>query len=534
MVPFNNDSTPDETLCYDGLDFSINEPFLLVSNKPIPKHSKVYIEVTVNSYSQIAGKRNIPIYAGIHKEPAFGVLNSDFCIGSLFYTEGQDFDIMEKYNASATDKHSSPSKIYSRIPGATDIIGIGVDYDNNLITLYNNGKAFYSFSPSLFAMSNETNFYFALWGNINCSMKGYVNFGRNGVTYLPNGYTTLYGYYYRKEQLIDDIICDINVLGTSYGSSINEVHGDINIVNDIMGDGSLFLESDKAILSKNNMDYKILYQNAINYLSDGANVFCNLPIPTDCKVYAEIEIENGVCIDDIIGIPASIGISNSKKTIQSKSMRMPLYHKKWHKYTYTEVLNLMPIVQQITDAMTSIPPEQGKIVGIGMDLKNNSISIYVDKILLYTFKSQVTDFTDRATLYYLFLHDEGVFTNFITGTFNAGETTFNGVVPSGYMSLYDYYNNYYKIAIRDVDIACDINVLPYLLPKNIYMECDIEVIGVESDDEKKFNHAGLNKLMATYNIVTDNETHNIVDKDIDYLDQIIKAANYGYYPDDLF
>lgn len=87
MVPFNNDSTPDNSLCTDGLNFSINEPFLLIANKPIPKHGKVYMEICVSKYSQISLKRNIPIYVGIHKEPAFGVLNSDFCIGSVFEQE---------------------------------------------------------------------------------------------------------------------------------------------------------------------------------------------------------------------------------------------------------------------------------------------------------------------------------------------------------------------------------------------------------------------------------------------------------------
>jgi hypothetical protein len=375
MVPYNNISEPDSSLCTDGLNFSINEPFLLISNKPIPKHGKVYFEFTVKSYEQTPSRRNIPIYAGIHKEPSFGVLNSDFCIGSLFYTEGKDYDIVEKYNKTAEDTHRVPTHIYSKIPGATDVIGVSVDYDNNFICFYNNGKPFYSFYPSLFEMNKEENFYFCIWGNISCSLKGIVNFGRNGVSYLPDGYNSLHGEYYRKESTQTEINGSVTVERPStWGSTFNKINGTIKVTNDIKGDGSLYIVSKTATI-KNKLEYTLPYVKSSNYLSDGGNIFCNLPIPVDQKVYLELFIKEGELIDNIVGIPASIGISNSLNTIQSKSIRMPLYHQLWHNYMYSEVLSLNPKSYEISDIDTSIAPEQGKVIVVCLNLAENEISI---------------------------------------------------------------------------------------------------------------------------------------------------------------
>jgi len=529
MVPYDNSSEPDNTLCIDGLNFSINEPFLLISNKPIVKHSKIYFEFIVKSYNQSAGRRNIPIYAGIHKEPAFGVLNSDFCIGSLFYTEGKDYDIIEKYNKTAEDKHSVPANIYSKIPGATDVIGVAVDYDNSLISFYNNGKLFYSFSPSLFEIKNEENFYLCIWGNIVCGLKGVVNFGRNGVSYLPDGYNTVYGEYYRKESSQADISGSIVITPTTCGVSTNNINGSLNVTNDIKGDGSLFLVSKTATI-ENELSYTLPYINTLNYLSTGGNIFCNLPIPTNQKVYLELYVKEGQIIDDIIGIPISIGISNSLNTIQSKSMRMPLYHYLRHNYTYTEVVSLTQNIIQISDVDTSISPEQGKLIGVCLNLAENEISILVDKVPLYTFKAKNIDFRDQSAPSYLFLHDEGVYKNYVTGSFNFGKTTLKDDIPTGYISLYDYYNRFYLVSIKN-EIVGDINITPYLILKTNYISGSVIVPRVITSDEILFPKPGINKLMKTYNIVTDSETHQIMDKDINYLNTSIKDNNNGYSPD---
>jgi hypothetical protein len=533
MVPYNNTSEPDSALCIDGLNFSINEAFLLISNKPIAKHSKVYFEFTIKNYTQSVGRRNIPIYAGIHKEPSFGILNADFCIGSLFYVEGKDYDIIEKYNKTAEDLHRVPGHIYSKIPGATDVIGVSVDYDNNFICFYNNGKPFYSFYPSLFKINEEENFYLCIWGNIASDLKGNVNFGRNGASYLPDGYNTVYGEYYRKESIKAEISGTITVERPStYGENTKEINATINVTNDIKGDGSLILLSETAII-KDDLEYTLPYVSSTNYLADGGNVFCNLPIPTNQKIYLELYVKEGELINNIIGVPVSIGVSNSMNTLQSRSMRMPLYHKTWHNYTYTEVKDLMPIVNQISDIDTSISPEQGKIIGVCLNLADNEISILIDKVPLYTFKAKNIDFRDQRTPSYLFLHNEGAYKNYVTGSFNFGATAFKDTVPNGYMSLFDYYNEFYLLSTK-AEISGDITVKPYLTIKTNYISGDIIVVGPPDVGEDIFTKPGLNKLMKTYNTVTDTEAHQTVDKDITYLNASIKSANNGYLPDDTF
>ena len=95
MCPYDIDALPKETLCNDGLNFSLNEVALLICNKAVPRDGRIYFEFTVTSYNAIQVIRNIPLYVGVHKEPSFGVLNADCCIGSIYYEEGKDFDIID-------------------------------------------------------------------------------------------------------------------------------------------------------------------------------------------------------------------------------------------------------------------------------------------------------------------------------------------------------------------------------------------------------------------------------------------------------
>jgi len=530
MISFNNVSKPNNTICINGINFLINETFLLIASKPIPKNSKTYFEFTINSYSNVTGYHNMPIYVGIHKEPAFGVLNSDFCIGSVFYTDTKDFDIMSKYNKTALDSHTSPGKILCRTPGITDVIGVGVDYGNNLITIYSNGKPFYTITPSLFKINEEEDFYFCIWGNVKCSLKGYINFGKSGVLYLPSGYSSLYGEYYRQSASIDNISGSITVNDITHEKESSAISGIIIVTNTLKGDGSLTLVSKTATIT-DRFEYTLPTITSNNYLVDGGNVFCNLPIPYSQKIYVELYVKDGVLSDDsIIGIPASIGISGSINEITTKSMRMPLYHKQWHNYTYTEVSNSNPNVTQISDVDTSIPNVQGKLIGLLFNLAENEITVLVDKVELYTVKATSLDFSKPNTLAYLFLHDEGAYKNSITGSFNLGEYDFMDDIPDGYMSLYQYYNLFYLIESPPKYINGTITVTPYIVPKADYLSGSIIV--PEDPDPTDESGTILNRLMKTYNGVTDVEAHETTDTSLNYLVYLIKNNNNGYTIDD--
>lgn len=528
MASYDNNSKPDQALCLNGLNFSTNQAFLLISNKSIPKHSKVYFEFQITNYIASSIRKNIPIYAGIHKEPSFGILNSDFCIGSLFYTLGSNYDIIQKYNKTAEDIHSSPSTIYTRIPGINDIIGVGVDTTNNLITFYNNGNKFYSFSPSLFTINNEEPFYFVIWGNIICNLKGVVNFGKTGVKYLPSGYASLYGEYYRQTNVIKDITGDIVVERFStYGSVTKDITGNIQVTNSIKNDGLLYLVSTNGGIIEDKLEYSIPYTNTTNYLTNGKTIFCNLPIPCDRKVYFEFYVKEGTLLSNIIGIPISVGLSSSLSNISNKSIRMSLYHRQWANYTYTEVLNSVSTIHQISDVDTSVSPEQGKVIGVCINLKDNEISILVNKIPLYTFKAVNLDFSKQTNLSYFFIHEEGVFSNTVTGSFNFGLTDFMDDIPDGYISLYDYYNLLYLNYLCSY-ITGDITIIPAKTTKVVYIHGDIIVLENEDPNAINFPHPSLNRLMKTYNTISDVEADQTVDRTIEDMHNDIKTNNNGY------
>ena len=213
MTAYNANNVIDESICSNGSEFVSNVPFFLIANKPLS--GKVYFEFNVDYYYPIKAYHDIPIYAGVSKEPSFGILNADFILGSLYYPDGGSFDITAKHNKSTKNYHGTPNQVYSRVPGATDIIGVAVDIDNNLISYYVNGDLLYQYytitgedETNIFDMSKEPNLYFCVWGNIyykdiksdnkyrsgdydyeaKKKIHGYINLGKDGVVYLPDGY----------------------------------------------------------------------------------------------------------------------------------------------------------------------------------------------------------------------------------------------------------------------------------------------------------------------------------------------------------
>ena len=534
MIPYSNSTTyPYSVLCPDGLNLSTNEAFLAISNKAVPKYFKSYFEFEVVSYTPITYKRNVPIYVGIHREPSSGILNPDFCIGSIFYTEGKDFDIIEKYNYSATNTHSTPSKIYTRIPGNTDIVGVGFNPFTNTITIYNNGKKFYSFQPIEFNVaSDDSPFYFCLWGNIPCKLKAQINFGKFGCQYTPTGYRTIYGIYYRKIHANADIDCSVTVEGIPNTQTVTDINCSLNITNTIKGTGDIkAIANQYASINSDGFTYDIQHIDRTDYNMYGGLITGSLPIPLDKKTYIEFTIKNGELINGIIGIPISIVLTNSNNTILSSSFKIPLYHHKQKKYIYEEINNFTPVDKNIEDVLTTVVPEQGKIVGIGFDIGNNKVSIYVDKVLFYTYTITNMDIHNSNFYVYAGIHDDGVFTGTINGKFNFGASTIDGDIPDGYMSLYDYYHQKEPKPVG-CDINCSIIVIDRKVHKEVVIHGRINVLPPMSDAEASFDHAGINKLMGTYNMVSDKEKHMEPSITMQDMDKIIMENNNEYNPDE--
>ena len=218
MTAYDEKSAPsEEVVSINGVSFKYDKPFFLICNFPIA--DKAYFEFSVSDYYPIKAFRNVPLYIGISKEVSFGVLNSDFIIGSLYYNaETTEYDIMSKYSKQYLNYHTQPEHIYSRLPGAQDVIGLGVDYEENCLNIFINGKLFYKIQNNTydedgniltsFDLTSGT-FYFCIWSNIYYKkilsdfnlnsgdeniekakeISGVVNFNKS--SYIPDGYISM-------------------------------------------------------------------------------------------------------------------------------------------------------------------------------------------------------------------------------------------------------------------------------------------------------------------------------------------------------
>lgn len=550
MTGYNADSMPDDSIT-DGLKFATDKPFFLICNKPIT--GKMYFEFTIDSYYPIKSFRNIPIYAGVSKEPSFGVLNADFCIGSLFYKEGEDYDIESKYNAAMENYHGSPANIEWRIPGATDVIGVGVDINANTITYFVNGNVFYSYKVPTFNMKDEGNLYFCLWGNTyykyirsdntyrsgddvleeSKKIEGWCNFGKNSLQYLPLGYTSIYGMYFRRIEVDTDIDCDCEVEYIDVGSTSAYVDGQIGVEALIGDDRDLYLVSNNDNVDIADLDYRIHNNDVNDYVMYGASVFVNLPIPVEKKIYLEMHARSATLKnEDILGIPLSIGVSRTLFSISKLSFRMNMFHEVNHRYTYSEVNNLTQSVYELHTVDSTTVPEQGNLIGICLDLSNNQIKIYVDMVEFATITAPRSVWSDMANAAYFFIHDEGLFSDSIVGDINLGETPFDMTIPDGYVSLWSYYNDLpRRFKFCDIDCDCTVENDNYV-EGWIFGDVLVTPVEVPKTESGDYVSASINAFMGTYNKVTDQEPHVLVqDKDIVYLNNLIAVNNDGYYPD---
>lgn len=249
--------------------FNLKGQYLIMSQAPIPKRSKAYMEIEIYNHPRINDLRHLGLMVGVHKNPIHGVLVDDFCMGNVYYTnpyyskggssyidstnnmvratgsrnflayvvtERYGLDVYKTYqfkNNTSSNKNTithSPPLLYNTI-------GLAVDMNANLITLYVNGNRFYSFSPINFSLSDNndssenvnsyikkidvSNFYFAIYTVLNnAEIEGFFNLGRTNIKYISelNGYNTLFDLYNTKNNNninVFDFIISFNVNGDS-------------------------------------------------------------------------------------------------------------------------------------------------------------------------------------------------------------------------------------------------------------------------------------------------------------------------------
>lgn len=220
-------------------NFKIKGHYLIMSQMPLPKNSKVYMEIEITKQPKIDDIRHLGISLGVHKIPERGILADDFCMGNIYYTKPhphitQKIDYLDYY---VTEKASSDTykfvtpvrkeskeeindngniiKLWQRPemppPGLNKTIGMAIDTSNGIISFYVNGEHFYSFYSTLVKNENDkendesnnnigivntTNIYFAMYSIFsNIEMEGMFNLGRNTLKYTPSGYLSLYDAY---------------------------------------------------------------------------------------------------------------------------------------------------------------------------------------------------------------------------------------------------------------------------------------------------------------------------------------------------
>ena len=533
---------PNYDISNNNLNFNIRNITQIITSYNIGKYDKSYFEFTITSYTSIPNIKYIPLYVGVSREISTGVNNNDYCYGSIFYDlVSANYSIIENLKGSVINVSRAPLSIGTKAPIINDVVGVSIDAKNNEISLYVNGKLLYTFNPTLFNLNDtKYKYYPAIYcpnGRVNIT--GKFNFGKSIFENLPSGFTSVHKLYNK-----DKVNCEISGKLT-ISREVNKISSDISGTIDtlsIKGDGSVFLVQDAPInpLKSDNLDFSM---NIYEY-----PLFSNLPLPNEYKIYTELYIRDGVLANKYLGIPISIGLTDTPstagyETTNNHFINIRLYHILQRPYQYFEHLPgnpILPIYDYVDDLDTIIPAEQGKWIGIEVDPINREITIWINKIKYYTYKFK-RPFPKNPYLY--IKNDEGSFINSINGEINFGKDEewtpdfskiFKGEMPEDCMSLWHYYNRMGRFSVTGIPII-EGEVVVNNTPEDIngYITGFVDVEETQPPEEYEFGN-GLNRMYKTYSRMSDTDPHNDEPKyqKYPYINKLIAKHNDGYYPDD--
>lgn len=354
-------------------------------------------------------------------------------------------------------------------------------------------------------------------------ISGYVNFGKYGLAHPVSGYSSLYKTYYTEmassdfstELGSDDDPCFVYIGGDEFTSYSTDMDSNLTIENELEPEASniklitddpefITTDGNKYYMNANtyikaDYDYTIGANNKYgitNSYKVGGNIYINYPIPTNEKIYFEYIVKNAELKKKIVGIPVAMGLTSiplsgiasqtnatNPNTIMNESIRVNLYRGNCFiengldntggYYLYHLIRNSVQNsdkneLHYLETVETTSTPEQGKVIGVALDLENNNMDIYIDgeKLSSLNLKNVIynTDFSNfnmnnnKTEYVYFFIHDEGVFSSTATGTFNFGQNIFDQTIPDGYTSLYDFYNvDSTRLITKDMDSSVYIN-----------------------------------------------------------------------------
>lgn len=549
MVPFVYGGVPDDKISTNGIDFNANKLFLMVSNYPITGRDKVYFEFTVTNYTSSSVVSYFPIYVGIHKEPSSGTLSNDFCLGSVFYsTADGKYSVMERHNKTASTKTRDPGLASFHPPAAKEVVGVAIDRWNNQITIYVEGNKLYSFKPSLFNMRNEkAPFYAAFYCAVPAGLVGTFNLGSSGCKYTPRGFNTIHQLY-NKDVTKTEMVGSFTVIRTGKTQS-QEFNGGLTVIG-IKGNG-------KTTIISTSSDNEVKSDNSFILKSDKGIIYSKLPLPSRYKIYSEIYCRDGTLQTNQLGIPLILGITDSPNNLYGgHTIQIPLHHTKNHCYEYQERIGSNVTTSIIDDVDTSVPNEEGKYIGVGINLKARTIDIWVDKIHFYTY--HIRKFFPN-TGFYLFIKSDNSFTNLLRGNINLGQAEeFNAVQnpfrmepPEFYISLWHYYNRTVYNKVPNLpEITCGLfTVIEKYTLTTRYLYGFTIIRRKATPQMAKFRN-GLNRMMDTYNTISDRKDYSrskwptlpsrykyhddCFDSGLDQnaFNNLISSKNNGYFPGD--
>lgn len=511
-IAYNYKSEPD-TGIVSGESFNCSKPFLILSSMSIPKNACTYMEVTITYHPENETIRHLPFYLGIHKEPSMGVLCNDCVLASVYYTTTEDYKIFEKHRGEVTETDQTVPKLYAKIPIVNTVIGIGVDVFSNTITLYSDGKKFYSFQPSTFRINDSKDkWYFAIYNSTFEALHGKINFGRYRTEYLPDGYCTLYQQYWNHETSTTDIDCKMEVPGIAYPDyRIYDFPAKINPENSIAPispeDGHRHLS---LIYKRDGMKYE--GTNSFQMVSNETDpdlATINFPCPINQKVYVEVNVKEGTFKDGFYGIPIQFGLTSKINDYTEKSFRVNLYHRKGDTYRTFSEENGNQLIHTIPEITNPSTPVQPHTVGMVFDLANQHIQVITDNTIFADIPIEGANFSHEGDIVYIFFKsaDES-YTGTLYGVVNFGEDVIDFQLDKDVKSLYDYWNDCIKFYLGEPfpGFECRMKVRPYYNKYNSFVYCSLTVPRLEA--VMNGFTPGLNMLMDSYNVVSDTQPYN--------------------------
>lgn len=466
LVAYDENSNIDDSVITRGLNFDITGNYFLFVNKPIPKYSKVYIEVEVIDCDMSNDIRHIPLMVGISKEPSKGYLNTDYCIGSVYYTKNTwapDINPSAYLAYKMIEKagYANPiitfnANVNTRPPIQHSTIGIGIDMKNNTINIYSDGLFLYGFTPDYFHLNDRDNVYISLYSlEVNKHIKGLVRFGNDTFKYTPviyvDGNATTETYNGLYDELFLRAECHLDLesrikIGyryTNLGYDKNLFEGKLNIDNDLAPINNIEHRRDLDIITnKDSMRYykdvykTILNKHAFQYNPRETNIdyaYISFPFDKFEKLYFEMSCYNAQLDEAYLGIPLYIGLTKDPTFLERESFMFSLYHSKSDadsilknaifrdenitEYDYSTLHidasyistyykeGFRWITNTNYNIINPVYPSQPTTLGILVDLHNNTLEIYTEGVLFttITIDKDIIDFSlPEEPVYFFF------------------------------------------------------------------------------------------------------------------------------------